>query len=62
MSDHWQTTGNDRVHVYEDTAGEWRWQVRAANGEIVEQGEGYVRRSDAVTAALRHHPEVESGE
>lgn len=55
---HWTTTGGDRVHVYQDEAGEWRWQVRAPNGEIVGTGESHPDRSDAVTAASRHHPEV----
>lgn len=27
---------------------EWRWRVKAANGEIVASGEGYTRREDAV--------------
>lgn len=53
------TTGGDRVHVYKDVSGEWRWQVRAANGEIVGSGEGHPNRVDAVSAAWRHHPEVQ---
>jgi hypothetical protein len=40
----------------------WHWNVTAANGEIVEWGEAYQRRIDAVTAAERHHPRVEIGE
>ena len=27
---------------------QWRWRVRAANGEIVASGEGYSSRADAV--------------
>jgi uncharacterized protein YegP (UPF0339 family) len=58
--DTWLTTGGDRVHIYRDDAGEWRWQVRAGNGEIVGSGEGHPSRGDAVAAAERHHPEVPS--
>jgi uncharacterized protein YegP (UPF0339 family) len=45
---------NDRVQIYEDEAGEWRWRRIAPNGEIVsESGEGYTERNDAREAALR---------
>jgi uncharacterized protein YegP (UPF0339 family) len=30
-----------RYEVFEDEAGEWRWRLQAANGEIVAQSEGY---------------------
>jgi uncharacterized protein YegP (UPF0339 family) len=58
----WRTTGGDAVEVYAATAHrEYRYRVRAANGEIVEQGsEGYTRKAAAVEAAGRHHPQVES--
>jgi uncharacterized protein YegP (UPF0339 family) len=40
------------IEVYADTAGEWRWRLRAANGELVaNSGEGYTRQEDAVRAA-----------
>ena len=67
----WPTNGGDVVEVYatptrclrtECTTAhrEYRYRVRAANGEIVEQGsEGYTRKAAAVTAAERHHPRVE---
>lgn len=32
-SSHWE--------IYEDEAGEWRWRLRAPNGEVVASGEGY---------------------
>lgn len=34
--------------IFEDEHGEWRWHVKAANGEIVAEGESYTRREDAV--------------
>lgn len=43
--------GGDTVtgpEVYQDDAGEWRWRIRAANGEIIaDSAEGYVNRADA---------------
>lgn len=36
-----------RFELYRDAKGEWRWRLRARDGEIVaESGEGYVRRED----------------
>lgn len=44
----------DRIDVYEDDAGEWRWRLIAPNGQILaDSGEGYSRRSDAKRAATR---------
>jgi len=42
---------NDRrsahVEFYEDVAGEWRFRVRAANGQIVADSESYRDEHDA---------------
>jgi uncharacterized protein YegP (UPF0339 family) len=36
-----------RFELYRDAKGEWRWRLRARNGEVIaESGEGYVRRED----------------
>jgi uncharacterized protein YegP (UPF0339 family) len=35
------------IEIYQDQAGEWRWRVKADNGEVVAVGEGYTRREDA---------------
>lgn len=51
----WETPLGDRVEIYPDAAGEWRWRVRARNGEPVGGGEGHPDRGDAVTAAMRYH-------
>ena len=42
---------HDKVEVYLDDAGEWRWRRIAPNGEIVAVGEGYVAKSDAIDSA-----------
>ena len=45
---------SDRVEVYLDVSGEWRWRRVAANGEIIaDSAEGYTRRHDARIAAER---------
>ncbi|MHB2210432.1 YegP family protein [Methylobacterium phyllostachyos] len=36
-----------RFELYRDAKGEWRWRLRARNGEVIaESGEGYIRRED----------------
>ncbi|MEH3143933.1 MAG: DUF1508 domain-containing protein [Methylobacterium frigidaeris] len=36
-----------RFEIYRDAPGQWRWRLRAENGEVVaDSGEGYVRRED----------------
>jgi uncharacterized protein YegP (UPF0339 family) len=38
-----------RFEVYEDAAGEWRWRLVVANGNIIaDSGEGYQTRQGAV--------------
>lgn len=49
-----------KVEVYKDRKGEWRWRVIAPNGRILgDSGEGYKRRSAAVTGfnLCRYHAE-----
>jgi uncharacterized protein YegP (UPF0339 family) len=39
------------VRYYQDTAGQWRWRVKSANGRVVADGaEGYTRRADVLRA------------
>jgi len=34
--------------LYKDTAGYWRWRLKATNGKIIaDSGEGYANKSDA---------------
>lgn len=36
------------IEKYEDKAGEWRWRLKAANGQIIAtSGEGYKTKSNA---------------
>lgn len=48
---------NDRLDIYEDSAGEWRWRLKAANNEtIADSAEGYETRGGAERAASRVFP------
>ena len=46
-----------KFEVYEDRAGEYRWRLKAGNGQVVASGEGYdtkaaaIRRTQAVQRA-----------
>ncbi len=36
-----------QFEIYEDTAGEYCWRLRAANGELIaDSGEGYRKKAD----------------
>lgn len=37
--------------VFRDAEDEWRWRLRAKNGEIVAQSEGYPSKSNAERGA-----------
>jgi hypothetical protein len=39
-----------KFRVYRDDRREWRWSLRACNGETIASGEGYKRRKDAMSA------------
>jgi len=47
------------LELFPDSAGEWRWHVRASNGRITDSGgEGFASKSNAKRAGLRQHPEL----
>ena len=38
-----------KFEIYKDTAGEWRWRLKAGNGEkIADSAEGYKSKADCV--------------
>lgn len=44
----------DKVNVYKDAAGEFRWQRTAVNGNIVAtSGEGYKNAEDCIDMATK---------
>ncbi|MEK7571633.1 MAG: DUF1508 domain-containing protein [Patescibacteria group bacterium] len=40
-----------RFNIFKDTAGEYRWQLVAANNEIVGWSEGYTTKQGAINSA-----------
>lgn len=51
---------SEHVELYRDDAGEHRWRLVAANGEIIaDSGEGYVNRGDCLEMAERINPGIE---
>ncbi len=38
---------SEGYEVFQDDAGEWRWHLKAQNGEIVSQSESYGSKYDA---------------
>ena len=49
------STRQPRFIVWQSVDGDWRWHLKAGNGEIVAQGEGYRTRAGALrgVAAVR---------
>ena len=44
----------DKVYIFKDIAGEWRWTRKSSNGRIVaDSSEGYANKDDCVTMAMR---------
>jgi uncharacterized protein YegP (UPF0339 family) len=50
------TTRRKTIEVFKGTDGQWYWHLRAGNGEIVTQSEGYTRKASALRAAKREYP------
>ncbi len=51
-----------KFEVYEDKAGEYRFRLKAPNGEIIAVSEGYTRKENAlkgVEAVKKYAPEAE---
>ena len=42
-----------KIEIFRDRRGEYRWHLRASNGQIVCQGESHKRQRDALRAVLR---------
>lgn len=49
---------NDRIEVYADGSGKWRWRRLSANGEPIAYGESHRDATDAERAARRACPDV----
>ena len=40
-----------KFEIYKDIAGQYRWRLKAGNGEIVASSEGYIYKSSALSSA-----------
>lgn len=38
-----------KFEIYKDASGEWRFRLKAANGEIIATGESYKNRIDCLS-------------
>lgn len=36
-----------KFELYQDKAGEWRFRLKASNGEVIASGQGYASKSGA---------------
>jgi len=51
----------DKVEIYRDNSGDWRWRAKAGNNRIVaDSGEGYTTKGGAMEAAKDMFPDIES--
>jgi uncharacterized protein YegP (UPF0339 family) len=49
-----------KVQVYQDEAGDYRWRLKAENGEVVaDSAEGYRHKGYAITMAKKLNPGAE---
>lgn len=51
-----------KFEVYEDKSGEYRWRLKATNGEIIATGEGYTTKSaclNGIDSVKRNAPDAE---
>lgn len=49
----------DQAQLYRGTDGLWYWRIKAGNGEIIAQGEGYERIGDARDVLTSHFPDAQ---
>jgi uncharacterized protein YegP (UPF0339 family) len=59
-SSSWRVGRDVKVHVYQDEVGEYRWQLRADNGEIIaDSAEGNRYKGYCITMAQTVNPGAE---
>lgn len=49
----------ERVHVYRDKAGKYRWRAFSGSDIVGESGQGYVRRGYCAGMAKKRNPDAE---
>jgi uncharacterized protein YegP (UPF0339 family) len=51
-----------KFEVYKDSQGEFRWRLRAANGEVIASGEGYTSKEgclNGIESVKKNAPSAE---
>ncbi|MCX7678266.1 MAG: YegP family protein [Spirochaetes bacterium] len=51
-----------KFEVYKDNKGEWRFRLKAANGEVIAVGEGYSSKAaclNGIESVKKNAPEAE---
>lgn len=51
-----------KFEVYQDKKGEWRFRLKASNGEVIAVGEGYSSKSgclNGIESVKKNAPEAE---
>jgi uncharacterized protein len=51
-----------KFELYQSSKGEWRWRLKAGNGEIIATSEGYTSKSSAkngIESVKKHAPDAE---
>ncbi|KYK35758.1 MAG: hypothetical protein AYK19_10065 [Theionarchaea archaeon DG-70-1] len=54
--------GNPKFEVYKDAAGEFRFRLKAPNGEIIAVSEGYTTKANClngIESVIKNAPEAE---
>ena len=52
------TSNADRAEIYRTQDGQWWWRIKAANNEIIAQGESYNHRHDLESMLAEHFPDI----
>lgn len=51
-----------KFEIYKDGQGEFRWRLRAANGEVIASGEGYTSKAgckNGIESVRKNAPKAE---
>jgi len=52
MNDH------DHAEVFKGTDGLWYWHIKAGNGEVIAQSEGYAGKEHVLDVLASHYPDT----
>lgn len=58
----YETLTNPKFEMYEDKAGEYRFRLKAANGQVIAVSEGYTTKAsclNGIESVIKNAPEAE---